>query len=171
MVKQFLIGLLIAFSAFPVSSQSAEGRYASRMTPDGSIFFIMPHKLSKTEGIKKFEYDMTLLSWTDSVTVNFTFRSLEMGIPKSLSIGNNVKNFKCDNYSLLFMDILKQGYEIRVTSKFASTDIKTLFDSESPLIFNFIQGDTQCYATYKESAWKKDRKKLNDIYQLYLYAK
>lgn len=162
------LSIIISFSAF---SQSAEGRYASRMTPDGTIIFIMPQKLGKTEGIKNFEFDMTLLSWTDSVTVNFTYQSPTMGLPQSLTLSNSKLNVECTDYSLLYMDILKKGYEIRVTSKFSASDIKTLFSEINPPVFNFIQEGKPCFATYKEGAWKKDRKRINDIYQLYYYAK
>lgn len=164
----YLFSLLISL---PVYAQSAQGRYASRMTPDGTILFIMPQKLSKTDGIKNFEYDMTLLSWTDSVTVNFTFQSPAMGLPESLNISNARQDVKCTDYSLLYMDITKRGYEIRVTSRFSATDIKELFNEATPPVFHFVQGGQECSATYKEGAWKKDRKKINDIYQLYLYAK
>ena len=46
-----------------MQAQSADGRYISRMTQDGTLYFINPQKLSKTEGIKNFEYDMTLLRY------------------------------------------------------------------------------------------------------------
>ncbi len=90
-----------------MQAQSADGRYISRMTQDGTLYFINPQKLSKTEGIKNFEYDMTLLSWTDSATVNFTFRSGLMAKPENLAIrsGNNV--FRCDAFKPLFIDIKK----------------------------------------------------------------
>lgn len=171
MMRNLLFALLALLCFLPSRSQSADGRYASRMTQDGTIFFIMPQKIGVTEGIQRFEYDMTLLSWTDSVTINFTFQSAIMERPTSLSIGNKDENFKCTDYSLLFLDIKKNKYEIRVTSKFAASDIKQLIDSPSPMTFRFVQGGQERSATYKEKAWEKDRKKLNDIYKIYLYSK
>ena len=154
-----------------MQAQSADGRYISRMTQDGTLYFINPQKLSKTEGIKNFEYDMTLLSWTDSATVNFTFRSGLMAKPENLAIrsGNNV--FRCDAFKPLFIDIKKNKYEIRITSRFPISVLATILDNPDPSIFDFTQDGIHRHAAYSEGAWRKDRKKLNDIYRIYLYSK
>lgn len=167
-MKRILIILLVLIVG---EASFALDRYASRMTPDGTIYFIMPKKLSKLQGIKHFDYDMTLLSWTDSVTVNFTFESGLMGHPNNLAINSGTRSFVCDHYSLLFQDLKKNGFEIRVTSKFSTHDIKEMIDSEAPPIFIFYQGENKESATYSEGAWKKDRKKLIDIYNIYQYTK
>lgn len=167
-MKRIIIILLVLIVGIP---SFALERYASRMTPDGTIYFIMPKKLSKLHGIKHFDYDMTLLSWTDSVTVNFTFESGIMGLPTDLSIKSGTRTFGCDNYSLLFQDLKKKGFEIRVTSKFSTEDIKEMIYSETPPVFIFYQGENEESATYSEGAWKKDRKNLIDIYNIYQYSK
>lgn len=167
-MKKLFPLLLVLLVVIPVFALE---RYASRMTPDGTIYFIMPKKLGKTQGIKHFEYDMTLLSWTDSVTINFTFQSKIMGLPSELYIQSGDQTFLCDNYSLLFQDIKKNSFEIRVTSKFLTQDIEKIIHSVSPPIFFFPQGNHEAIATYSEAAWKNDRKKLIDIYNIYLYSK
>lgn len=164
-----IIALLLISLVFTASY--ALERYASRMTPDGTIYFIMPKKLSKLQGIRHFDYDMTLLSWTDSVTVNFTFESRIIGLPSDLTIKSGNSFFKCDNYSLLFQDIIKKGFEIRVTSKFSTEDLKEIINSDFPPIFYFQQENNEESATYSEGAWRKDRKQLMDIFNLYLYTK
>ena len=164
-----IIALLLV-SLFVMASYGLD-RYASRMTPDGTIYFIMPKKLSKLQGIKHFDYDMTLLSWTDSVTVNFTFKSRIIGLPSNLTIKSGNRVFKCDNYSLLFQDIIKTGFEIRVTSKFSTEDLKEIIQSDVPPIFYFDQENNKESATYSEGAWRKERKQLMDIFKLYQYTK
>lgn len=170
-MKRYL-SLLILFSSFvSMFSQSAENRYNSRMTRDGVLFFIMPERLKDLSGIKKFEYDVTLLSWTDSATVNFTFESSSIDIPTDLKVTCDKGSIECLTYSPLFIDIKKNHYEIRITSKFSNTELRSIIDSTTPPRFCFNQGAESKSATYKTKAWSKDRKKLNDIIQLYLYSK
>lgn len=170
-MRQLLLLVFIALTSLFSSGQSAEGRYASRMTADGMLFFINPHKLGELTNIKRFEYDMTLLTWTDSVTVNFTFESSLMQVPSTLKITSGDKTYVCHDFKSLFIDIKKKHYEIRITSKFAVADIISIVRSVSPPVFVFTQENQVETATYKTGAWKKDRKKLSDIIQLYLNSK
>lgn len=172
MPKKFLsVLVLLCAAVFGAFAQSADSRYVSRMTQDGTLFFIMPHKLGNTEGIKKFDYDVTLLSWTDSITVNFTFRSPEMVAPTDLRICSGNKEYVCNKYSPLFIDIKKNEYEIRITSMFLASEFKAMIDNPSPLEFRFEQNGKQKSAAYKIGAWRKDAKKLQDIFKLYEYMK
>lgn len=114
---------------------------------------------------------MTLLSWTDSVTVNFTFLSSCMECPSDLVIISGENKFECERYRPLFIDIKKKNYEIRITSSFIADAIKNIIQSETPPIFSFRQNGVSESATYKNGAWKKDRNKLQQIYKLYEYSK
>lgn len=168
MKKNLFIFLLILTAAvLPATAQ----RYASRMTVDGTIYFIDPIKLKQLENIKKFEYDVTLLSWTDSVTVNFTFESERMTKPESLKLISCGKTFECKDFSTLFIDLKKKHYEVRITSKFPSEALKEIFECENSPTFVFTQDNITEKASYKSGSWKKDRKKLIDIYGLYQYSK
>lgn len=159
---------MMSFSCF---AQLSEGRYASRMTQDGTIFFINPHKLKKTSGIKRFEYDMTLLTWTDSVTINFTFESDLMAIPHDIKISSGDKSFVCNNFKPLFVDIKKKHYEIRISAIFPIQDLEYILNSSFPLCFEFYQEGNKETAAYSPGSWKKDRDKLMNIYNLYKYRK
>ena len=170
-MKYFLSVLFSVLTLITAFSQSAEGRYASRRTVDGVIFFIMPEKLKDVSGIKRFDYDMTLLSWTDSVTVNFTFESTSPDFPENLRIICDKEPIDCTSYSSLFVDIKKNHFEVRITSKYSLKDIQTFIQSITPPIFCFLQSGELKTATYKNKTWVKDRKKLSDIIQLYYLAK
>ncbi|MDE6309597.1 MAG: hypothetical protein K2L81_05320 [Muribaculaceae bacterium] len=152
-------------------SQSAENRYNSRMTRDGMLFFLMPHTIKDLSGLKKFEYDVTMLSWSDSATVNFTFETTSLTVPTDLQIKYDGNVINCDSYSPLFVDIKKNHYEIRITSKFGVEEIESIFQSTTSPQFCFKQGDELKSASYKPKAWAKDRKKLMDIIKLYLLSR
>lgn len=166
-MNRIIAYILLSFISLNLFAQSAEGRYVSRMTQDGTLIFISPKKIGVCHEIKNFEYDITCLSWADSVTVNFTFRSKSVDRPKKLKINSCDDSFICSKYSLLYTDIVKGGYEIRVTSKFPIQDIEKIFQCQTPPIFIFEQDGITRSATYSNRAWNKDRKKLIDIYNLY----
>lgn len=171
MTKRILFAIIGIVAALGAAAQSAEGRYVSRMTRDGTLFFVMPHKLGETESIKSFEYDMTLLSWTDSVTVNFTFLSDRMERPTDLRICSGVSVFACGRYQPLYTDIKKNRYEIRITASFPVEALKAIINSPDPPVFRFRQEGEDASATYRRAAWRKDSRKLQDIFRLYEYSK
>lgn len=171
-MKRIIIILIsVVFAVLGASAQSASGRYVSRMTQDGILYFIEPKKITKVENIQRFNYDMTLISWSDSTTVNFTFKSKTPAYPDSLSFKSCGASYKITNYSLLFTDIVKGGYEIRVTSKVDNNTLEKLFMCPEPPIFSFFQNGLPCTATYTSRAWKSDQKKLLDIFNLYKLRK
>lgn len=171
MIRKILILIIFIVFPFVLSSQTADGRYASRKTMDGTIFFISPQKLGLKDGLKAFEYDMTLLTWKDSVTINFTFESESMEMPEAINFKAGETEIQCESYSPLFIDIKKDHYEIRVTSKISIDELEKILASSSPLIFEVKQAGKLRMAAYNTGKWKKDRKKLNDIFKLYLYSR
>ena len=166
-MNRIIILLTVIFCALQASAQSADGRYTSRMTLDGMLYFMHPKKITKCDGIERFEYDMTLLSWTDSVTVNFTFKSKSVAYPENLQIQTCGKSIQNIPYSLLFTDIVKGGYSIRVTSKISSAELEGIVSCMSSPVFVFEQDGVKRTASYSDGAWKKDAKKLSDIYHIY----
>ncbi len=167
-----LIALVIFIATLGLAqAQSAQGRYSSFRTKDGMLFFIHPQKLKDISGIKRFEYDMTLLSWTDSVTVNFSFESSSLDPVTDLELTTASGTTPCDCFSPLFVDAKKHHYEIRITSRFSFAEIKKIFASETPPRFSFRQGNLNESATYTPKAWTTDKKRLNDILTLFLLSK
>lgn len=170
-MKSLIVTLFLLAITVPSYGQSSQGRYASRITPKGTIFFINPQKLSSLKNLRNFEYDMTLLNWTDSVTINCTIESSLMNTPENLKIVSGNKVYQCEDFSVLYTDIKRQHYVIRVTSKFSVQDITQIIESASSPIFAFSQMDIQEEAAYSDRAWKKEHKKFLDIFQLYVYSK
>ena len=170
-MKQFIVFLFILAMSIPSNGQSTQKRYVSRITSDGTTFFINPHQLNSLTHIRRFEYDMTLLSWTDSVTVNFTIESMLMDSPKNLKLVSGDKSYSCEEFSVLFTDIKRNHYEIRVTSKFSVTELSEIVAASSTPVFSFTQQGISASAAYKKNEWTKERKKLSDILQLYVYSK
>lgn len=170
-MKKLIPLLFTLVMVIPSHGQSSQVRYTSRITPDGTIFFINPQKLDVLTNLRRFEYDMTLLNWKDSVTINYTIETSRMTAPENFKLVSGDKVYPCKDFSLLFADIKKQHYEIRVTSRFSFQELAQIIASETSPAFVFTQNGVQETAKYKDSAWKKERKKLLAIVQLYVYSK
>lgn len=170
-MKRIFALIILVTSLLSVAAQSAEGRYNSFRTRDGMLFFILPQHLKEVSGIRRFEYDMTLLSWTDSVTVNFTFESDSIDPISDLHIVCGPDSLPCDSFSNLFVDAKKNHYEIRITSQFSFDAIDRMIKSVTPPRFCFRQGNSDVAAAYSSKAWINDKKKLNDILKLFLLSK
>ncbi len=170
-MKTKILLILTALLFSTLAYGQSDGRYFSRLSQDGTLFFVMPKKIKNVSGIKKFEYDMTLLTQTDSVTVNFTFISPLMDVPKDLKIATCDTTFNCSDYKPLFIDLKKNKYEVRITSKFSNELLVKMLACPTPPVFSFTQGNVSESASYKPGAWAKDRKILNDIFNLYKYTK
>ncbi len=153
------------FAASPSGS-----KYFSRMTNDGMLFFIMPQKVKALEGIKSFEYDVTLLTWNDSITLNFTYKSNTMDSPQDLYIKSGDYTYKSSKCDLLFVDIVKNGYEIRLSSKFLYSDFEKIVKNDIPPVFCFHQNGEQKSATFSHKAWKKERDILGKILTVYNHS-
>ncbi len=70
---------------------------------------------------------------------------------------NANKSYLGKSVSMLYRDVMKNGYLLRITSKFSILDITEMFQSSTPLIFEFTLTDgTRCILTYSESQWKKE---------------
>lgn len=146
-------------------------RYNSFRSKDGILYFFNPQKLKETKNIKSFEYDMTMLTWTDSVTINFTIVSESMSMPTDLAIKSGESKYECHDYSLLFVDLQKKDYKVRVTSKFPLREVENIIESPAPPIFEFKQNGILRTATYKRKAWETDREKIKQIMGLYYHTK
>ena len=134
-MKKLIAFLFILVIAIPLYGQLSQGRYASRITSDGTIFFVNPQKLGVLTNLRRFEYDMTLLSWKDSVTINFTIETSWMTTPENFKLVSGDKVYSCDDFSVLYTDIKKQHYVIRVTSRFSLQELTQIIASEISPIF------------------------------------
>lgn len=165
MKQRFIILFLMLVIPLIGIAQSVSSRYSGRMTQDGMCYFFRKMKLSEKEGVKDFYYDMTYLDWTDSITVNFSIIADKPETPKMLTIISGDTTFVCDNLKCLFVDVLKKGYEIRMSSSFSEKAIRKMIETSSAPIFQ-VKFKDNVTAAYSKSSWKKDSKMLQMIFQM-----
>lgn len=169
---KYILRFLAVFAILcSLVSLDAYARYDTFRSKDGMLYFFNPQKLKETTNLKSFEYDMTMLTWTDSVTINFTIVSDAMSVPEQFAIRTGNTKYVCHDYSLLFVDLDKKDYKVRVTSKFSLAEVEKIIDSPLPPVFEFEQNGVTRTATYKAKAWKTDREKIRQVMDLYYYTK
>lgn len=157
--KMIRTSLLILFFAVcgVCSGQPINKRYSTYLSSNGTIYFFNPKKLIKRVNADRFTYDMTYISHGDSVTVNCSVEVKENSMIKQMVMKNANKSYLGKSVSMLYRDVMKNGYLLRITSKFSILDITEMFQSSTPLIFEFTLTDgTRCILTYSESQWKKE---------------
>lgn len=157
--------VLLCVMCLQVEAQSINKRYRSHIGNGGTTYFFVPKKLSKKNGVDKFIYDMTHLSTTDSVTLNFTIVVENSVKVESLILANGESEIKSSCLSLLYRDVLDDGYEIRTTSRFSLNQLLSAFSNDSPLIFKVMlsNGDAVS-AAYTKSRWKKEKQTITKIF-------
>ncbi len=141
------------------------------MTDNGMLFFIMPQKVKSLKGISSFEYDITLLTWNDSITLNYTCKTKKMETPQDFKIISGDSTYNSMDCNLLFVDIIKKGFEVRITTKFLYRDFEKIIQCDTPPIFSFTQGGEEKSATFSQKKWDKEREILNKIISVYNYSR
>lgn len=152
-----------------IKGKSIDDRYYSYISNNGVIYFFYPQKLNRTDIIEKFSYDLTCLTKSDSATLNFTIVTKDLIEISRLSICNGENKSYIDNHSMLFRDVTKKGYETRITTRVAQSELIKIYKSNSVMSFILTFGDgTEDKVSYSKRKWKKDSaiftKVFNSIY-------
>lgn len=159
--KIFLFLFVIAASCH---AQSANKRYRSYLSERGTVNFIRPFKLGNKNNIDLFEFDMTYVSYSDSITINCTLKTKRPNIVRALELRTGCHEVIDNDVYLLYRDVLKDGYEMRITSRFSFDDIKRIYKSTSPCVFKVIFNDGSWgTATYSKSKWKSEHLNMTRI--------
>lgn len=165
-MRTLSIILLFVFASLGASAQSIGNRLNSFRSDKGDAYFIMEKKLSKHgKGVKKFIYDMTCIVQEDSVTMNFTVVSDNRNDIVKLTAENSDFSTTASSVQLLYHEAKGSSYEVRTTAKLSYRDLKQLYLSDSPIIFNFTDSNgASNQATYSLSEWNKERRIFDKIF-------
>lgn len=144
-------------------------RYSVRTLPLGNMYFFMPCKLKASSG-NKLEYDMTLHSYRDSVTVNMTLTS-PMGRVKSVSLSTGDVNYSTTQYELFFQERNGSRFNTRVHIDCPGQIYAQLFASSVPLTIELTMEDGKQYSfTYKPKKWKEDSLYVTEVLEMIAYS-
>ena len=146
-----------------------KGRYNVRMLPEGNMYFFMPFKLKGASG-NSLQYDMTLLSYRDSVTINMTLTS-PMGRVKSVRLSTEGVNYSTTQYELFFQERNGSRFNTRVHIDCPGHVYRQLFASPVPLTMELTMEDGKKYAfTYKDKKWREDSRYVSEVLEMIAYT-
>jgi len=144
-------------------------RYYARVLPDGKMYFFMPYKVKGKSG-NKLQYDMTLLSYTDSVTINMTLTS-PMERVHSIRLSSGNVNYSTTRYELFFQERNGSRFNTRVHIDCPNDVYKQLFTSAVPLTIEFTMESGRQYAfTYKLKEWKQESIYVSEVLEMIEYS-
>ena len=144
-------------------------RYDVRVLPQGKMYFFMPYKLKGSAG-NKLQYDMTLLSYRDSVTINMTLTS-PLGRVKSISLSSKDASYSTTDYELFFQERNGSRFNTRVHIDCPNQVYRQLFAGQHPVTFELTMEDGKQYAfTYKQKKWKEESAYVYEVLEMIAYS-
>ena len=162
--KIFLVLLLLCSVA-----TFAKERYRVRTLPQGNMYFFMPYKLKANSG-NKLQYDMTLLSYRDSVTINMTLTS-PMGRVKSIQLQAGDVNYSTTQYELFFQERNGSRFDTRVHIDCPGQIYTRLFASPEPLTIELTMESGRQYSfTYKPKKWQEESRYVSEVMEMIAYS-
>ena len=158
-----LLLMLCCVAAFGVE------RYDVRVLPLGKMYFFMPYKLKGKAG-NKLQYDMTLLTYRDSVTINMTLTS-PLGRVKSITLSSSDAHYTTSQYELFFQERNGSRFNTRVHIDCPAQVYKKLFESIEPITIELTMEDGKQYAfTYKAKKWKEESAYVLEVLEMIAYS-
>ena len=147
----------------------AKERYYARVLLDGKMYFFMPYKL-KGESGNKLQYDMTLISYKDSVTLNMTLHS-PMGRVRSVRLSSGDVNYTTTKYELFYQERDRSKFNTRVHIDCPLEMYRKLYTNASPLTIEIVMEDGKKYAfSYKAKQWQKESMYASEVLEMLDYS-
>lgn len=144
-------------------------RYSVRTLPLGNMYFFMPCKLKAASG-NKLQYDMTLHSYRDSVTINMTLTS-PMGRVKSVCLSSGDVNYSTTQYELFYQERNGSLFNTRVHIDCPGQIYAQIFASPVPLTIELTMESGKQYSfTYKPKKWAEDSHYVSEVLEMIAYT-
>ena len=144
-------------------------RYNMRILPNGKMYFFMPCKLKGTSGTQ-LQYDMTLLSYRDSVSINMTLTS-PIGRVKSVTLSSPETKYSTPQYELYYQERSGSRFNTRVHIDCPVKVYRQLFTGQSPITIELAMEDGKQYTfTYKTKKWREESAYVFEVLEMISYG-
>ncbi len=145
-------------------------RYNVRILDNGSMYFFMPCKVKGASG-SRLQYDMTLISFRDSVSINMTLTA-PLGRVKSITLHNGIDTYTTTQYELYYQERKGSRFNTRIHIDCPLTSYRQLFTNNYPITLTITMTDGKNYTfTYKEKDWKKEVVYVSEVLEMIAYAR
>lgn len=162
-LKHSVLILLIISSL----SASAEERYFTRLIEQGTMVFFNPTKVPSLSKGNSLEYDITLLSQSDTVSINMTLTANESRI-KSVSLHAGDATFNTISPVIYYSDMNGKKFDTRIHLECPKNIFAQLFNQQDPLEIKveLVDGAHLSFV-YKEKVWNKETHIISNVLSLY----
>ena len=144
-------------------------RYHMRILPDGKMYFFMPCKLKGSSGAQ-LQYDMTLISYRDSVSINMTLTS-SIGRVERISLLTPEVSYSTQQYELFYQERNGARFNTRVHIDCPMAIYRKLFTGLHPITIKLMMDDGKQYAfVYKAKNWKKEASYVFEVLEMIAYS-
>jgi len=154
--KAFYKCLLLFLFFGNVDAQNITRKYVTSNNAYGGIYHIFPQKGYKNiEGRGKFIYDITLLSYKDTATINFSIYHKD--VLRIDSICYNIENkIQCFQANKLYINTKKDKWHYRYSINIVKKDIEKIYGSAKvPALINIKTGDKDLVFQIKSKKWER----------------
>ena len=158
--SKVVLSLLLILAA---SAAFATERYSVRYLEQGVMYFFMPCKLKSTVSGTKLQYDMTLLSSRDSVSINMTLTSRQ-GRVKAVRLSAGDASYVTSRCELYFQERAGSRFNTRVHIDCPVGTYRQLFAAGTPLGIELTMEDGSAYSfTYKAKTWREEQTFVSEV--------
>ncbi len=148
-------------------STSAEERYLTRLIEQGIMVFFNPTKVPSLSKGSSMEYDITLLSQSDTVSINMTLTANENKI-KSVSLHSGDATFNTISPVIFYSDMNGKKFDTRIHLECPKNVFAQLFNQQEPLEIKVELADgADLSFVYKEKVWKKETYIISNVLNIY----
>lgn len=163
--KKIILFLLL----FSCTMLHAAERYSVRVLEQGNMYFFMPYKMKGNSGCH-LQYDMTVLSFRDSVGINMTLTS-PLGRVQSIRLASGGTDYSTTQYELYFQERNGPRFDTRVHIDCPIEIYKQLFTSDTPLAIEITMENGERYAfIHKAKKWKKETVFVSEVLEMIAYG-
>lgn len=145
-----------------LKAQSLSKYYTFSSQKSGILFFIKPKKLKNTQGEQLFIYDITSLSTSDSITLNFSYFTQELNLINRITFAQAAYRLPLQAHKI-FIAPKKKNYLHRYGVRLLRKDFETLLRADDAFFIRFDtkKGSRDFYPDKKR--WQKQRRILRKV--------
>ena len=152
-----------------VRAQKINKYYVSFKQAKGTLFFIRPQKgFKSTPNHSHFTYDMTCISGSDSLSLNFSYFDKTPRALDSLALLIGPKR-RSSSLQKIFIETKKSYWHYRFTTRLAVKDVEAFFNLTEGALFQLIEKESVIGLDCKKRKWKKNSQINRKIFQLIRY--
>lgn len=165
-MKKILLIFGFIFCVSTLSAQDVKGKYIMRTTDEGSLLFFFPQKGYKNKSLSgNIEYDITYSTVSDSVTINFTYKS-DKALPLDSAMLQNKTFTEKPAASMIYIEPDGNKWVQRASIKMPVERFRAFYKNENPVNMLLFSKGNEYKCEMASKAWKKNTAVMNKVFEI-----